>query len=340
MNKKIVLQFGAVFILGLILGGLVIPKFLFKTHEKPKSGSLGVSYLTQDNLQFKFIKPLLDVGYVNQEDSLRQFPLLARMKKDVQEEIDKYPDVEVGFYFNDLNNAGWFGVNEDEKFIPASLLKLPMLISYYKLRESEPNLFEQTILVKGTNLNPNRTVAEASRIEPDKTYSVGELLNAMIVDSDNNALDVLYQYKKDSLKDIFEDLKTPLPDTKKDLALKDFLSPRDMSKFFLVLYNGSYLMKKDSDEALRLLSTVKYQDGIVAGVPSDVVVSHKYGEREVSIGNGTEANEFHDCGIIYYSKSPYKLCIMTKGKDLKVEKSSQIIAKLSKIIYQDIAAGK
>lgn len=340
MNIKSICIIVIVFLLGILLGAGVFSKSWSKNEPTTSNTGLGVSYFTQDNLKYQFIKPLLDVGYVSQEDSLKQFPLLALIKKELESEIGKYPDVKVGFYFNDLNNAGWFGVNEDEKFIPASLLKLPMLISYYKLRETETDLFDQTILIKGSDLNPNRNVVEDSPIVPEKIYTVKELLNAMIVDSDNNALDVLYQYKKDSLKDIFSDLKAPLPDSKKDIALKDFLSPRDMSKFYLVLYNASYLTKKDSEEALRLLSEVKYESGLVAGVPRDVVVSHKYGEREVTIGNGTVANEFHDCGIVYYTKSPYKVCVMTKGEGLTKEESSKIISSLSKIVYQGIASGK
>ncbi len=340
MNIKSICIITAVFLLGILLGAKVVSKSLSKNESTAFTNGLGVAYLTQDNLKYQFIKPLLDVSYVSQEDSLKQFPLLASIKKEVESEIGKHPDVKVGFYFNDLNNAGWFGVNEDEKFIPASLLKLPMLISYYKLRETETDLFDKTILIKGSDLNPNRNVAENSPIVPEKMYTVRELLNAMIVDSDNNALDVLYQYKKDSLRDIFSDLKAPLPDNKKDIALTDFLSPKDMSKFYLVLYNASYLTKKDSEEALRLLSEVKYQSGLVAGVPREVTVSHKYGEREVTIGNGTVANEFHDCGIIYYTKSPYKICIMTKGEGLTKEKSSQIISSLSKIVYQGVATGK
>ena len=116
----------------------------------------------------------------------------------------------------------------------------------------------------------------------------------MIIDSDNNALELLYEFRKDRLKEVFEDLKAPLPDSRDNIATQDFLSPKEMAKFFLVLYNGSYLKKIDSDEALQLLSKVKYKDGLVAGVPSDVVVSHKYGERKITVPNGDVHNEFHD----------------------------------------------
>lgn len=299
-----------------------------------------VDYLTQNNLGFKFIKPLLDVEFVSQEDSLRQFPEQKKIKDLVEKEIAKEKDVTVGFYFNDLANAGWFGVNEDEKFIPASLLKMPMLIAYYKLRENEADLFQKQIFYQGKDFNLDRNTAEASNVQPGNTYAVEQLLRTMIVDSDNNALELLYEFRKDVLGDVFEDLQVPLPDSRSEIATEDFLSPKEMAKFYLVLYHGSYLRKIDSDEALKLLSEVKYKDGLVAGVPSEITVSHKYGERKFTIANGDVHDEFHDCGIIYYPNNPYKLCIMTKGKELGVERASKIISNLSKIVYESIAAGE
>lgn len=338
MKKQVILiSIGLVagIILTIILGYFGV--FGSKGLSQPDSS--GVAYFTQDNLEYKFIKPLLDVEYVNQEDSLRQFPLHNKIKTLVEKEIEKNPDVKIGFYFNDLNNAGWFGVNEDEKFIPASLLKLPMLISYYKLRETEPDLFEKQIFFKGTNFNLDRNTNESSTVEPGKNYTVKQLLTTMIVDSDNNALELLYEFRKDALTEVFEDLQAPLPDNRNEIAVEDFLSPKEMSKFFLVLYHGSYLKKSDSEEALQLLSKVKYRDGLVSGVPSDVVVSHKYGEREITIANGDVHNEFHDCGIIYFTKNPYKLCVMTKAKGLSIDQASTIIANISKIVYENVATG-
>lgn len=331
-------MFGCGLLVGVILTIIVVSTGIFTGDDIGKQ-SAGVEYFTQDNLDFKFIKPLLDVEYINQEDSLRLFPLHKKIRTLVEQEIEKYPDVKIGFYFNDLSNAGWFGVNEDEKFIPASLLKLPMLISYYKLRESEPDLFEKQIQFQGKDFNPDRNTTEASTVEPGNTYTVKQLLDTMIVDSDNNALELLYEFRKDALNEVFEDLQAPLPDTRDEIAAEDFLSPKQMSKFFLVLYHGSYLKKSDSDEALQLLSKVKYRDGLVVGVPSDVTVSHKYGERKITVANGDVQNEFHDCGIVYFTKNPYKICVMTKAKAQTIEQASEIIAKISKIVYDNVATG-
>lgn len=338
-NKKSL----TVFVSGLLIGVIITSIFAYNgvfrgDYSSEQSG--GVAYFTQDNLDYKFIKPLLNVEFINQEDSLKQFPLLVKVKKQVEEEVKRNSDVEIGFYFNDLSNAGWFGVNEDEKFIPASLLKLPMLVSYYKLRESEPDLFEKQIFYQGEDYNPDRNTVEASTVKPGGTYTVKELMHTMIVDSDNNALELLYQYRKDALKDVFEDLQAPLPESRDDIARTDFLSPKELAKFFLVLYHGSYLKKVDSDEALQLLSETKYKDGLVAGIPFDVTVSHKYGERKITLGNGNIANEFHDCGIVYFTKSPYKICVMTKAENLTIEKSSKIISNISKTVYEAMSSGR
>lgn len=339
INKKTFTILIGGFLIGVILTIALASTGVFRKGSKD-SRSSGVVYFTQDNLGYFFIKPLLNVEYVDQEDSLRQFPLLAKTKKLVEEEVKNNPEVEIAVYFNDLSNAGWFGIDEDKKFVPASLLKLPMLISYYKLRETELDLFGKQIFYQGQNYNSDRNTAEASIIEPGHTYTVKELLDSMIIDSDNNALELLYQFRKDALREVFEDLQAPLPETRDDIASKDFLSPKEMSKFFLVLYHGSYLKKGDSNEALELLSKTKYKNGLVAGVPSDIIVSHKYGERKIVLEDGNVANEFHDCGIFYYTKSPYKLCIMTKANNLSIEKASEIIANVSKTVYQSIAGGK
>ncbi len=340
MNKKQICLIGLGFIAGIIATYILGKVFKSTSTDTTIKQGLGVEYLVQDNLDFKYVRPLLDVEYISQDDSLAQFPYMKKIQSDVKAEIDKYPDVKIGYYYNDLSNAGWMGVNAEENFIPASLLKLPMLIAYYKLREDEPDLFEQQIFYNGNDFNGLRSTTEESNITPGHIYTVRQLLEAMIIYSDNNALELLFSYRKEALADVFEDLKAPLPENRNDISMRDFLSPINMSKFLLVLYNGSYLRKVDSEEALELLTKVKYRDGIEASLPSSVIVAHKYGERKVNVGNGNSENELHDCGIVYWTKSPYLLCIMTRGKALDFQTASGIIAKLSKITYDGLTGSK
>jgi beta-lactamase class A len=112
------------------------------------------------------------------------------------------------------------------------------------------------------------------------------------------------------------------------------MSVKDYAAFFRIIYNSSYLERNMSEKALSLLSSVDYKEGLIAGVPSNLVVSHKFGERQAIDKNGGTTNQLHDCGIVYYPGHPYLLCVMTKGE--KFEELSKIIAKISDIVYREI----
>ncbi len=78
-------------------------------------------------------------------------------------------------------------------------------------------------------------------------------------------------------------------------------------------------------------------------MPPDIPSSNKFGERTVETKNTTtgmttvDYRELHDCGIIYYPRNPYLLCIMTKGQDFA--KLSKIISDISSMVYNEIDSG-
>jgi beta-lactamase class A len=320
--------------IGFGVGAIFVFFMFYVGFANSVSNVLGGSPITADsrldNGKYEFIKPILNSGYGNEDETLKWFPAERQLKTLVQDIISERNDIKTGVFFLNLNNSGWFSVNASDTFIPASLLKLPMLMSYYKLHETEKDLFEQRITYQGKDFNTVQNLGNGT-ISPGKTYTVKELMTEMIVNSDNNALQLLYKYRKDSLRSIFDDMKIPLPSTDGEIAEKDFVTTRDVARFLLVLYNASYLSPENSEEALRILSKAVFKDGIVGGVPKNVVVSHKYGERELVQADKILKIELHDYGIVYHPKTPYILCVMTKGGNLNSEKL--LIQKISKKIY-------
>lgn len=312
-----------------------------KHHIRPETRHPSTSTITnirQTNTAFTFIKPLLNSEYASKEESAQRYPYVEDIQTTVEAYLPKHPKVNVGLFFLDLTNSAWTGINETERFVPASLLKVPMIISYYKLRETEPGLFANKITFTGPDYNSVKNLGTPGNIKPGQTHSVEELLREMIVNSDNNALELLYTYRKDALPTIFKDLDAPLPDNQKDIALTDYLSPKEDSKFFLVLYNASYLDRRSSEEVLRILSETNFKDGIVAGTPPNTLVSHKFGERVIEENGVPTGEEFHDCGIVYYPGKPYFICVMTKGNNLEEQ---QIVTKdISKIVFEIISTTK
>ena len=85
------------------------------------------------------------------------------------------------------------------------------------------------------------------------------------------------------------------------------------------------------------MATPDFPQGLQAGVPTDIEVAQKFGERQVFTPQGdlTE-RELHDCGIVYHANEPYVLCIMTRGKDFNTMTSN--IKDISKIVYDHVSA--
>ncbi len=238
----------------------------------------------------------------------------------------------VSVYYQDLKSGRWFGINQNENYDPASLLKIPIMIAYFKEAESDPSILSKKIYYQQKqDFNTNQNIALTKSIQSDQNYTIEELINSMIVNSDNNSKELLAQYIDPSLlNEVYSDLNIPLgaPDS-------DFMSVRSYSYFFRVLYNSTYLDHDFSEKALALLTQTNFKDGIVAGIPDYISVAHKFGERRFinSSNNQVLGQELHDCGIIYDPIHPYLLCIMTRGVD--ISSLENIIQKISAGIYQD-----
>ncbi|QQR76435.1 serine hydrolase [Candidatus Nomurabacteria bacterium] len=274
--------------------------------------------------KYEFISPLLECDSFESKE-LNSFDEGIYESASLLMENGSIDDL--SYYFRDLNNGVWVGLNEEEKFAPASLMKLPLMISYLKQSEDDLSVLKQsyTFNIEDDNYS-KQNIAPEELMSIGTPYTVEELIFRMIAYSDNSALRILLKNSGTFGLRVFNDLSIELPE---DQSNEDFMSVRTYSKFFRTLYNGSYLNYVNSDEALRVLSKTQYKDGIVAGVPEDIVVAHKFGERE---NNGVI--QLHDCGIVYHPDKPYVLCIMTRGSD--INKMSSAISYLSKYTYEEV----
>jgi beta-lactamase class A len=213
------------------------------------------------------------------------------------------------------------------------------MIAYLRAAQGNPSYLTQTLtLPSAQNYNTEETIRPAAPLALGKSYTYTELLSAMIKGSDNNAAEVLLKNVPDkNINDVYNSFGvSPVTDTSADV-----ISPIEYMRFFRILYNATYLGKTSSRNALTMLSETNFKDGIVAGVPADTTVAHKFGERSIEATNVStatiEKRELHDCGIVYYPGTPYGICIMTEGKDLTTLAS--VIAQVSSAVYSDVAKG-
>ena len=278
------------------------------------------------------INPLMQIDGPEGHD-----PRLESIKDEVESTIDhalkKNEAASISFYLRDLNKATWVGINADEKFTVASLAKVPLMFTFFLKAQQDPTLLNKKITYANKIPEPaHQNIPPKNTIQLGNTYTVDELLKNMIADSDNISMFLLAEDKAiDSTlaEQIYSDLRLPVPRPNAEY----YISPKDYSRYFRLLYSSTYLNKDSSEKALRLLTETDFRDGIVAGIPDNIQIAHKFGERD----DGVEGVQLHDCGIVYDSSNPYFICVMTKGWDFKA--LQDVIKNISKITYTSLKQG-
>ncbi len=277
------------------------------------SGEVLLPLAVRKDLGYTFIKPVLYCTS-GQKEFTEFDPLEKKVQRIAEDLKTTDPASQLSVYMRDLDTGAWMGVDENEHYIPASLLKVPTMIAYYKYAESHPSILEKNVSYDGSfdnNIGENFTSSHYLR---PGVYTIEELIRAMIVSSDNNALELLRRnIKADYLLEVFTDLGLPLPPESDNV---EFMSPKSYALFFRTLYNATYLNHDYSEHALELLSRAEFKDGIREPLPTEIAVASKFGERSVVTLPSLKvvATELHDCGIVYREKDPYLLCVMTRGK--------------------------
>jgi beta-lactamase class A len=94
----------------------------------------------------------------------------------------------VSVFFRDLKSGHWFGIREQEAFSPESLLKLPLMVAYFKWAESDPRVLRRKILYAGSEDEIGLQRTRASKpFEKGRSYTVDDLILRMIAYDDADA---------------------------------------------------------------------------------------------------------------------------------------------------------
>ncbi len=294
--------------------------------------------IREQGTDYKFIRPLLAVYRQNISIPTPVFaPLAAKINNFIAvQKSSGVLDTASLYFINYGKETGSFAINEKAPFTPASLLKVVIMVAYLKKSDTDPSILQKELFYNPTIAENLQSIPfeSPSTLVVGNSYSVSDLINKMIIDSDNGAMNVLIDNIDTSyLNTVYANLGLKGPTGISPYAI----SVEDYALFLRILYNGTYLSDLSSEKALSILSKATFNKGIVAGLPAGTIVAHKFGEHV----NGTDAKvdsvELHDCGFVYLNSDtqPYLLCIMTRGNTLDgVEKT---ISGISKLIYDEVS---
>ena len=228
---------------------------------------------------------------------------MVKLKKRLNEEIDKLGG-KWSLYLKRMDTNQTIGINDDEKMVAASLIKLFIAGEFY-------------------------TLAEEGELDADSFRSSPDL---MISASDNGAANTLISAcTMDKINDFARENGYEETELNRRMlewnGTENYTSARDCGKMLEKVLKGEYVSEEASERILEDLRSQQRTSKIPAGVPKEVKTGNKTGELD---------NVDNDAAIIWAPDCTYILCIMSSDTGGRIAE----IRKLSSIVYDAIGASE
>ncbi len=235
----------------------------------------------------------------------------------------------VGFYFKNLTTGEEINYHQDEQFLAASVIKLPIFMSIAKWCSEGKASMDENIQVKQADKMPICGALTLFTDEP--TVDVRTLCNLMISLSDNTATNVLI--KRFGIAQLTEEFhKIGLSGTELNRLLFDEsacakglenkIVPREMGMLLEQVYHRSFANAQVSAEIEDTLFLQQINHKICGIIGEEVPIAHKTGEDE-DLSN--------DVGLVY-AKQPFIVCFA--GHDTNVPQWEDAIRKISAELFE------
>lgn len=282
---------------------------------------------------YEFISPLIDC---QDEREFKGNAFTRSLKGEITDFVKNQKKQEISVFFRDLKNGPLISINPKLKFNPASLTKIPLMMAYYKRAELKPSVLSKILIYYSHPGDYEVSFAPSEKLIYGTSYSIDELIFRMIAYSDNGARsllvkDIMENAGKDDnavgvngYEHIFKTLLLSDPNSERAM-----MSAKEVASLFRVLYNSTYLDRKYSEKALKVLSKTDFDFGFKRNYNPQNKIAHKFGENLIG-----SSRELHECGIIYQPSQTYILCVMTRGKSTQAQANS--ISKIYQIVEKQM----
>lgn len=250
--------------------------------------------------------------------------------------------------FKDLQTGEVVLVNEKESFHAASTMKTPVMIEVYKqaslgkwsLSDSVEVINDFKSIVDGS---PYRLSAEGDSEQLLYTLvgtkrTLADLTYDMIIVSSNLATNIVIELadaKKvtQTMRDLgAEDIQIlrGVEDSKAyEKGLSNTTTAHDLMIIFEQMALGKTVNKEASEDMIRILLDQKFNEIIPSQLPQEVKVAHK---------TGSITGVQHDSGIVFLPDGRKYVLVLLSKNLTDTEAGISSLAKVSKMIYEFVAA--
>lgn len=234
------------------------------------------------------------------------------MKTKILEKL-KTAKGKIGFYYKNLITGEEICYNENDTFLAASVIKLPILAEIFRGSALENVNLSEMLTVKNSDKMPSCGALNLFTDEPN--VDVRTLCKLMIALSDNTATNVLIKhFNIEKLNKGFDEI--GLLDTKINRLLFDesaqkegkenVIVPRELGYLLEQIYNKTFVNENVSKQIEEILLEQQISHKIPGKLPESIKVAHKTGEDD-GITN--------DVGIVY-SEEPFVIVFVSNYTDV------------------------
>ncbi len=256
--------------------------------------------------------------------------------EEARREIEKYAsgyEGTAGVYVQDLNGHWGYGVNPDETYFSASVIKIPLMVAVFrKVDEGEFSLRDSF------ETEPGDWAGGAGWLQWQKagtSHTVEDYLYLMMTQSDNVATNALLRFVggPEYVNEVARSLgavetvlyqkvtseRAAVP------ALDNRTTPRDMATILAKVYTGEAASPESSRKMVGIMYQNDLQSSIKDGLPEGTSAANK---------GGWLYKVYDEAAIVWHEDNPYVVSIFSKHGSDDVEVGKALLKGISEAVWE------
>lgn len=263
-----------------------------------------------------------------QMSSLKENVKMPVLTQELMRLMENYKTVKPAVFVWDYDTQNYVDINASEIYATASIIKIPVLIDVFKSIEAGQMSLEDTMPL--TEYYRTEGSGSLQFKAHNSEYTIDELANRMITESDNSATNMLMA-KVGSMTDVNQAIRDwGLKDTYVQTWLPDLTgtnktTARDMATMlYNIDENDKFLSPESRAKILNYMGHVHNNRLIHAGLGPGAVFLHKTGDIGKMLG---------DAGIVIAPNGKKYIVVILANRPHNSIAGKEFIVKASEIIY-------